>query len=204
MRHLTAGALIFELQKITAMNKTILKFGLLAGIIVSAFMTVSMFSIAANPSAQLADHSMLVGYLSMLIAFSLIYVAVKKHRDDQLGGSISFGKAFRMGLLIAFIAATLYVAAWAVVYQFFLPDFLDLYTKKTLAAAAGTASPTELQAKAAEMEQYKRWYKNPFFFALLTYAEILPVGLVVSLICALILKRKKPAVMTSQQSSVLH
>jgi hypothetical protein len=35
-----------------------------------------------------------------------------------------------------------------------------------------------------------RMYKNPFFNAMMTYIEILPAGLIVTLISSLILKRK--------------
>lgn len=37
---------------------------------------------------------------------------------------------------------------------------------------------------------YKTIYSNPFYIILATYVEVLPIGLIVSLICALILKRK--------------
>jgi hypothetical protein len=103
---------------------------------------------------------------------------------------VSFGKAFRIGLYITLIASTFYVITWAIVYNFFLPDFMDVYTQQTLRGMAATATPAEIQETTAEMAKYKEMYKNPLFFALLTYMEILPVGLIVSLITALILKRK--------------
>jgi hypothetical protein len=135
--------------------------------------------------------SMLIGYASMLIAFSLVYVGIRNYRDKYNQGVISFGKAFKTGLLIVLIASTIYVAAWLIDFFFFIPDFMDKYTASTLAdLKAGGASQAEIDRQAKEMANSVRMFKNPFFNAMMTYAEILPVGLIVTLISSLILKRK--------------
>jgi hypothetical protein len=83
----------------------------------------------------------------------------------------------------------MYVVVWAIVYHFFIPDFMDLYAAQMMKQAEG-GSAIEMEQKADEMMQYKEMYQNPLFFTLMTYAEILPVGLLVSLITGFILKRK--------------
>ena len=99
---------------------------------------------------------------------------------------------FLIGLYIVPIASTMYVAVWAVEYKYLYPDFMEKYSARmvTELKASGVAQ-AKMDAKLKEMAMYKDMYKNPFYFTLLTYAEILPVGLVVSLISALILKKKK-------------
>jgi hypothetical protein len=171
------------------MQRIILVFGLLSGAIVSLVMSISMLTIYQNPSLSSGSGSMIVGYLSMLIAFALIYVAVKKYRDQHNNGVISFGRAFSIGLFITLIASTLYVVTWAVVYHVFIPDFMDIYTAQMVEAAAN-GTPKEMEQTAAQVKQYKELYQSPLFFALMTYAEILPVGLIVSLITAAVLKRR--------------
>jgi hypothetical protein len=172
------------------MKKNVLVFGIISGLVISIFMSISMISMSKNPQAEYGMNSMVIGYLSMLIAFSLIFVAVKNYRDKQNGGFISFGQAFKMGLLIALIGSTIYVITWALVYNLYLPDFMD----KSVESMIKQAKPEELQAVTKQAQEYKNMYKNPFMFTFMTYMEILPVGLIVSLITALILKRKKPAV----------
>ena len=129
----------------------------------------------------------IVGYAAMIILFSLIFFGVKNHRDKQLGGYISFGKAFKMGSLTALVGATLYVVAWLFYYYLFVPDFIDVYTDHVLT----TCAPEDVKAKTAQMADFKEMYKNPLFVILITYAEVLPIGLLVALVSALVLKRNK-------------
>jgi hypothetical protein len=172
------------------MKKNVLVFGLISGLIVSTLMAISMVTMYNNPDAGHGGGSMIIGYLSMLVAFSLIFVAVKNYRDKQNGGVISFGKAFKIGLLIALIGSTMYVIMWALLYNFYMPDFMDRYCAQMIENAKATSSQAKIQELTEQMNTQKEMYKNPLFFVLFTYFEILPVGLIVSLITALILKKK--------------
>ncbi len=127
----------------------------------------------------------------MLIAFSMIFVGIKNYRDKYNGGIISFGKAFKVGFLITLIASTIYVIVWLVEEHYFFPDFMEKYMAYEMNKLQSSGiSSAELADKTKDLEQAKEMYKNPFLKILFTYAEILPVGLVVSLISALLLKRK--------------
>lgn len=173
------------------MKRTILIYGLTAGAVVSAFMATTMIITANDKNFHAGTSSMIVGYLGMLIAFTLIFVAIKSYRDKQNNGMISFGKAFGMGLLISVIASTLYVITWAIVYKNFLPDYMDRYSAAMIEQAKTSLSGDALQSKIAEINKGKEMYATPLGFTLFTYAEILPVGILVSLIAALVLKRKQ-------------
>jgi hypothetical protein len=177
------------------MKKTVLVFGLIAGIIVTAMMLYSTISLSNHENFKA---NAVLGYASMVVAFAFMFVGIKNFRDKYNGGVVSFGKAFRIGLYIALIASTMYVLVWLVEYYFFVPDFMEKYTACTMRdARASGASEAELTEKAAEMAKFTEMYKNPVWVVLFTYAEILPVGLLIALISALILKRKTPAVATA-------
>lgn len=170
------------------MRKTILTYGLIAGAIVSTIMITSIVIYNSNPDFQ---PSMLVGYASMLVAFTMIFVGVKNYRDQFLGGAISFGKAFKMGLWIALVASTMYVIAWLVYYYCFNPQYIEKSTKMMLNNLAKEgASAAKIAEQKSQMQMWSDLYKNPVYVVLLTYSEILPVGFLVSLFTALILKRK--------------
>lgn len=173
------------------MKKNILIYGLIAGIIVSIVMLFTVNYISHCEGNVDYNTSMLIGYASMLVALSLVYVGVRNYRDKYCGGNISFGKAFRAGFLIAFIASSIYVVAWLIDYFVFIPDFMEKYSAHMVdELKAGGAGQAEIEIKTKELAGFATMYKNPFFNAMMTYMEILPVGLVVSLISALILKRK--------------
>lgn len=173
------------------MQKNILIYGLISGVIVSTVMLISMNYYSHCEGNVDLTTSMVIGYASMLIAFSMVFVGIRNYRDKFNNGIVSFGKAFKIGISIVLIASTLYVISWLICYFFFMPDFMDKYSVMEIdnMKAAG-ATVTEIENKRKEMADFSKMYKNPFFNAMITYAEILPVGLIVTLISSLILKRK--------------
>lgn len=175
------------------MKKTVLICGLIAGLIsTSLYIGLMLLGKAGDIDFE---NGMLYGYTLMILAFSLIFVGTKITRDKYNGGVISFGKAFRVGLYITLVASTVYVAVWLVDYYLFIPDFFEKYSAYMLKSLkASGASQAEIAGQTAKMASMGEMYKNPVFVILLTYVEILPVGLLVSLISAWVLKKKKATV----------
>lgn len=178
------------------MKRNSLVFGIIAGVIISTFMGVSMAIMGCGSGdADGGTGSMIIGFSAMAVAFSFVFVGIKNYRDKQNGGIITFGKAFLLGLMISFIASTLYVITWAIEYHFFLPDFMDKYSAmqvKQLHESGVSGVQLEKALKDIETACYN--YKHsPFFFTMYTYMEILPVGILITLISSFILKKKAPA-----------
>ena len=173
------------------MKKNIIIYGLIAGIVVSSLMLVNVNYISHGEGSVDYNTSLLIGYASMLIAFSIVFVGIRNYRDKYNGGVISFGKAFKIGLLMTLIVSTMYVVAWLIDYFFFMPNFMEKYSAHMLdKLKTSGASQMEIDKQTKEMAHFAVMYKNPFFNAMITYMEILPVGLIATLISSLILKRK--------------
>jgi len=175
------------------MKKIIWTCGIIAGIISVSWAVVgeSMLGDSLNLNTKL-----ILGYTSMIVAFSFIFVAVKNYRDNYNGGTITFGTAFKIGLLVTLIAATVYVIIWMIDFSYFVPDYGDKYQAQAMAELrAGGASAAEIKKQGAEMAATMGKYKtSPLFRVMFTYLEIAPVGIVIALIAALILKKNaKPA-----------
>lgn len=174
------------------MKKKIIIYGLIAGIIVTAQMLFSVNYMSYCNGNLDYGTSMVIGYASMLIAFSLVFVGIRNYRDQYNEGIITFGKAFKIGILIVFIASTMYVVAWLINYYFFSTDFIEKYSAHMIDQLKDSgASTQEIEKQAKEMADFAQMYKNPFFNAMITYTEIFPVGLIVTLISSLLLKRKE-------------
>jgi len=180
-------------HKSKTMKKNILIYGLIAGAVVSTLMIFMVNYMSHCEGTVDYGTSMLLGYASMLLAFSMVFVGIRNYRNNYNGGLISFGKAFRIGGMIVLIASTIYVIAWLISYFYFIPDFMEKYMAHELAKLkASGASQLEIDKETKEMANFARMYKNPLFNALMTYIEILPVGLVATIVSALVLKRKAP------------
>ncbi|TYP97813.1 uncharacterized protein DUF4199 [Sphingobacterium allocomposti] len=167
------------------MKKIVLTFGLIIGTILCANMIVMVNMMYGDTVFKGND---IVGYTALIVLFSLIFFGVRNYRNKQLNGAISFGRAFKIGALIAFVASTMYVVIWLFYYYLFVPDFIDVYTAHVLQTCT---TPEELAIRTREMADFKEMYKNPLFVILVTYSEVLPIGLAVALLSALFLKKKE-------------
>ena len=170
------------------MKKISVIYGLIGGIIVSAFMALTIPNMDADTDMTL---SMFMGFASMIVALSTVFLGIKKYRDVHLNGVISFGKAFLIGLYISLIASTMYVLTWMVISDLYMPNFMENYVEAQLNAFEQTAATAEeISQKREELNAMAESYKNPVIKALYTYMEIFPVGLIITLISSLVLKRK--------------
>lgn len=170
------------------MKKTVLTFGLIAGAILSLMMVLT-FPFHDQVGF---DRMLVVGYTSMVLAFLLIYFGVRSYRDNVAGGTVSFGRAFAVGGLIAVVASLCYVATWQVVYRTLTPDYLTKYQAYALEKARREGeSAAAIAAKKVEMEEFAVMYANPLVNVAFTFVEPLPVALLVTLVSAGVLSRKK-------------
>jgi hypothetical protein len=126
----------------------------------------------------------------MVISLSLIFFGIKTYRDQYLNGSISFGKAFKIGILIALVASVMYATTWQIFSATVATDFTEFYTQSYLDDLANQgASAEELVVAKAEMERWNKMYEIPWIKFGMTLMEILPVGLLITLIAAGILRK---------------
>ena len=169
------------------MPRTILIYGLISGL-------VSILGIVGTIVMAGDSHhgNVWLGYLIMLVALSAILVGIKQYRDQVLGGVIRFRTAALLGLGIAVVAGLAYVAVWEVYLAATDYAFMDQYAATTLEAkrAAGVTGAA-YQKAAAELQTMSWQYDNPLFRLPMTFAEIFPVGLLVTLISAALLRNPR-------------
>jgi hypothetical protein len=172
------------------MLRTILTYGILAGLIVA----VPMFALLAfsDLDENSWTSSQFTGYALMILALSMIFIGVKSYRDKAKGGVIKFAPAFLLGLGISAVAGLIYVIGWEI--TLFLTDyaFAADYTASALRAAETKGmSPADLETMRAQYAEFERQYANPLFRLPMTFIEIFPVGLILSLITAGLLRNPR-------------
>jgi Protein of unknown function (DUF4199) len=169
------------------MFRKILSYGLVAGLIVG--IPLSLLT-AFNHIG--GSYGMVIGYSTMLIALSTVFAAIKRHRDVELGGVIKFWPAFGMGLGISVVASVVYVLAWELTVAVTHLDFANEYAKSLIAQQQAKGVSGEALAKfTAQMEQFKSNYANPLYRLPMTFIEIFPVGVLVSLVSAGLLRNSR-------------
>jgi hypothetical protein len=170
------------------MQRIVLTFGLIAGAILSGMLLLALLF-----QDQIGfDRGATVGYTSMVLAFLMTFFGIRTYRDTVGGGQISFGRAFKVGILITLVATVCYVATWEVIYYKLAPDFSDKYAAHVIEKArASGATEEQLASRQAELAKFREMYRNPLINIAITLLEPLPVGLRFTLVAAGALSRKR-------------
>ena len=170
------------------MLRIVLIYGVIGGIIVAVPMLITM---SATTEGQIPENSALYGYLSMLLAFTMVFVGIKHYRDKVLGGVIRFLPALGVGLGISAVASLFWVVGW----EFTLAsgfDFGSAYMESVVAAAQARGAPAaEIEQIRAETTEFLSMYANPLFRLPITFVEMFPIGALISLISAAMLRNSR-------------
>lgn len=170
------------------MQRIILTYGAIAGAVIIGTMLLG-FSLDDALETRISEW---LGFLVMFVALSMIFVGIKRYRDQELGGVIKFGTACLLGLGISAVAAVVYVVAWEVYLSVTDYAFINDYTQSIVQAkAADGVAGAELEALVTKMDELKVRYASPVYRVPMTFLEIFPVGLLVTLISAAILRNSK-------------
>ena len=171
------------------MKKTVLTFGLISG----AISAVMMLATVPFVDRIGFDRGEILGYASIVLSALFIFFGVRSYRESASHGQLTFGRGFTVGILISLLSSLFYVATWEVLYYNFMPDFADKYAAYSIARAKSSgASPEQIDKARQQAQQFKQMYQNPINNVALTFLEVFPIGLAVTLFSAGVL-RKKPA-----------
>ena len=172
-------------------TKTILIYGLIAGLIMNSAWWIFnvLFMDMENYDMTLGQA---IGYATMVLAFGVgVFFGVKKHRDSLPTDDFSFGQAFLTGLYISLVGCVIYVIGWMIYSDLMMPDFMvDYMAAQVQAMKESGSSAAEIETFKSDMQEWVELYKNPLIKAGITFTEPLPVGLIVPLIAAFVLKKK--------------
>ena len=169
------------------MKKTVLTFGLISGAISAAMMLVTLPFVDKIGF----EKGEILGYTVMVLSALMVFFGVRSYRENAAGGRLTFGRGFAVGILITLISSACYVATWEIVYYKMMPDFADKYAAHMVERAkASGASQQKIDESLRQAKQFKQMYDNPAINVGITFMEVFPVGLVVTLVSAGILRKK--------------
>ena len=170
------------------MKKTVLTFGVISGV-VSSLMMLGTIPFMHRIGF---DRGLIVGYTAIVLSFLLVFFGIRSYRE-QAGGALTFTRGFTVGILITLISCVFYVATWQLIYFKLQPGFMDTweaYAVERVRAEGG--GPEKIEATRRQMHSFKQAYDNPLTNAAYTFIEPFPVGLLITVVSAAILRRKSP------------
>jgi hypothetical protein len=178
------------------MKRIVLVFGVLSGLISSVLMCLTMP--LAHKDIINNDTGLVIGYTGIVLSLLMVFFGIRSYRENH-GGTITFGRGFAVGILITVISCVFYVASWEVIYFKFMPDFAQRYSASQVAAMQRKgATNAQIAAKRQEMVQMKALLDNPVTNAAMTFIEPFPVGLVITIVSAAILRKRNSPSAQSQ------
>jgi Protein of unknown function (DUF4199) len=170
-----------------SMKKTVLTFGLISGAL-SAAMMLGTLPFVENIGFEKGE---ILGYTTIVLSALLVYFGVRSYRENVGGGRLTFGRGFAVGILITLISSACYVGTWEVVYYKMMPGFTEKYAAHMVESAkASGASQQKVEETERKAREFKQMYNNPAINVAMTFMEVFPIGLVVTLASAGILRKR--------------
>lgn len=154
------------------MKNTVLKHGGYSLII--GFIIFSLHLILGIDNLSSSTNT-IIGYISIFLSLSFIYLGLKHYRDQINNGKLSLGKAIIIGILISLLAGLGIAIADFIYTAFINPDFFINYEKELIK-----------QGKSDEIIKMTSTSAALFMLALTTV-----IGFIITLISSLILQRKQ-------------
>ena len=168
------------------MKTTIKKYGWRAALAMLIFGCLSMaLATGTNRNYEISE---VVGYLSMFLSMVFVFLGIKYFRDHVNDGAVSFGQSMKIGLLIALFPALTFEIMDQIYVNFINPNFYQEYYQRQVDKIQSD-SPEEYQAQVEKLEQEREMFANPMVQFLVMFLTVFVIGVVVTIISGLILKR---------------
>jgi len=173
------------------MLRIILIYGIIGGVIVGAPMLWGMLTFDVS-AGEMPENGAIIGYTTMLLALTGVFLGVKHYRDRELGGVVKFWPALGVGLGIGAVASLGWVIAWEISLMATKFDFASMYGQMMLEQAQKDGANAEKLAQVAKDNQaFAVMYANPVARMGITFLEMFPIAVVISLVSAALLRNSR-------------
>lgn len=168
------------------MKNTVIRYGIYSAI------TICVLALAGWFLGKNLDYSIqeVIGYTGMVVSLLFVFFGIKHFRDKENNGTVSFGKALLIGVLISLIAALAFGILDVIYIKYINPDFMTEYYTHYVEELRQTLSEADFKVEYEKLEAQKEMFSNTFLSFLLMAATVFIIGFIISLISALVLQRK--------------
>ncbi len=168
-------------------QNTIVRFGLIGGLGLVIYGLIGILTGFSNPAAGFI--SIIINSLIVVVLYvGLLVFAVKKHRDQELGGFIKFGRAFMVAFLVGLVTALISTIFNYAYLNFVDPDYLNTIAEGTVEMYEGFGlTEEEIEPLVEKIKEGGSLTSQLTNLALGT-----GVGAVLCLIIAAVMKKEQP------------
>ena len=152
------------------MKSVIVKFGIYGFLFA---LVVFLLALSLGQSLEFSTQEA-IGYITMVASLSFIFFGIKHYRDKVGDGRLSFRRGVLIGLLIAALTGLGIALADFIYLSFINPDFFEEYT-----------AVMRNEGYKGEIPDYGNG-----IMAVVMFLTVMIIGLIISIISALILQRK--------------
>lgn len=172
------------------MQKIVLRYGLYAMLLIIALSALEFFVLHDLLSDTLQE---VLGYLTMLLSMVFVFLGIRQYRDKWNNGQLSFGQGLKVGILIILIPSVAFGLFDLLYTEVIHPGWVDEYYTNYIARLKTSTPPDQLEAALKKANAQKEMFSNPLYQFLLMAATVFIIGLIVTIISALTLRRRKTA-----------
>ena len=171
------------------MKETVLRYGFYAILAILILTAIHVFVLM--PPAISYAAAEVVGYLTMTLSMVFVFFGIKHYRDQVNNGSLSFGEGLKIGLLIALGPAVFFSLFDLLYVKVINPGWTDEYYGHYVQEATKSTPASELPDKLKQIKDQREFFDNPVMLFLVMFVTVFIIGLIVSTISALTLRRQR-------------
>ncbi|TXJ25905.1 MAG: DUF4199 domain-containing protein [Chitinophagaceae bacterium] len=171
------------------MKPTALRYGLYGTLAIVVLSAIHFFFIFPNASYNVSE---VAGYLTMFLSMFFVFLGIRYYRDQVNGGHLSFVQGLKTGALISVVPAIAFGIFDLLYTQVINPTWLKKYQDYYAAELKKTTSPEKLDEVLKKFESEAAVFNNPVMLFLIMTATVFIIGLIVTIISTVALKRNKP------------
>ncbi|HYC29830.1 MAG TPA: DUF4199 domain-containing protein [Chitinophagaceae bacterium] len=176
------------------MKRTILRYGLISSLIIVILFLLEFFIFRSAPNYDVQE---IFGYTSMIVSMLLVFFGIKHYRDKENNGRLTFGRGMKVGVLIVLIPSVAFGIFNLLYVTVINPGFMKSYYQFYLAKMQQSMPAAEFVKAKAELDAQMAMFSNPIISSLVMAVTVFLIGLIITVISSLILRRNARAATAS-------
>ncbi len=168
------------------------RYGIYAGLAILVLSALHVFVfMPPNITWEMAE---VAGYLTMILSMIFVFMGIRYYRDHVNNGFLTFGQGLKLGALIVLVPAVTFGLFDILYTEVLHPSWADEYFGYQIEKIKASTPADQVEQKLSKLQKDREMFGNPFFQFLLMAVTVYIIGIIVTIISALTLRRSRPVI----------